>query len=86
MPILSSADTASRAALDLTQALQHLHADLSYAPLSDNTITTLKELSDIFNNTTIKNPTLPSSSHPDTPEIPRVETNEAGEATSVEEV
>ena len=38
-------------------------------PLSDNTITSLKELSDIFTNATIANLTLPSSSRPDTPKL-----------------
>ena len=86
VPILSSADKATREALELTEALQHTHADLSYAPLSDNTITALKELSNIFTNATIADPTLPLSSHPDTPKLPRVKTREAGEATMVEEV
>ena len=58
MPILSSADTATRATLELTEALQHPHADIPYAPFSDNTITALKEISDIFTNATISNPTL----------------------------
>ena len=58
MPILSSADTATRSALELTEALRHPHADLPYAPLSDNTITALKEISYIFTNVTIANPTL----------------------------
>ena len=66
--------------------MQHPHADIPYTPLSDNTITSLKELSDIFNSTTISNPTLPSSSHPDTPKLPKVKNREAGEATRVEEV
>ena len=85
-PILSSAHTATRAALELIEALQHPHADLTYATLSDNIITALKELSDIFTNATIANPTLPSSSHPNTPKLPRVKTRKAGEPTRVEEV
>ena len=60
MPIISSADTATRAALDLTEALQHPHANLPYTPLSDNTIPALKEISDIFTNANIANPKLPS--------------------------
>ena len=86
MPILSSADTAIRAALELTEALRHPHADLPYAPLSDNTITSLNEFSEIFTNETITNRTFTSSSHPNTPKLPRVKTSEAGEATRVEEV
>ena len=54
--------------------------------MSDNTINTPKELSYIFTNATITNPTLPPSSHPDTPELPRVKTWEEVEATRVEEV
>ena len=69
--------------MELTEALQNPHADLPYAPFSDNTITALKELSDIITNETITNPTLPSSSHPDTTKLPRVKTREAGEATRV---
>ena len=42
--ILSSADTATRAELELTEALQHPHADLPYASFSDNTITLLKDI------------------------------------------
>ena len=60
MSLLSSADTATRAALDLTEELQHLNADLSYVTLRDNTITELKEISNIFTNVTQANPTLPS--------------------------
>ena len=86
MPILSSSDTATQVALYLTEALRHPHADLPYAPFSDNTITELNELSDIFTNANIANPTIPSSSHLDTPKIPSVKTCEAGEATRVEEV
>ena len=66
--------------------MKHPHADLPYAPLRGNTITALKELSDIFTSVTIANTTLPSSSQPDTPKLPRVKTSEAGEATRVEEV
>ena len=54
--------------------------------MSDTTTTELKELSDIFTDATRANPTLPSSSHPDTPKLPRVKTREAGEAKRVEEV
>ena len=61
-------------------------ADLPYSPLSDDTIKSLKELSDIFTNENIANPTIPSSSHPDNPKLPRVKTRVAGEATRVEEV
>ena len=86
MPILSSADTATRASLDLTEELRHPHADLPYSPLSDDTIKSLKELSDIFTNENIANPTIPSSSHPDNPKLPRLKTRVAGEATRVEEV
>ena len=86
MPILSSDDTATRVSLDLTEALQHPHSGLPYAPLSDNNITPLKGLSDIFTNANITNPALPSSSQPDTPKLSRVKTREAGEATKVEKV
>ena len=86
MPIWSSDDTETRAALELTEALQNPHADLPYAPLSDNTITLLKEISDIFTNATITNPALTSSSHPNNTELPRVKTREAVEDTRVEEV
>ena len=54
--------------------------------MSDNNITSLKELSDIFTNATIANPTLPSSSRPDTPKLPMVKIRETGEATREEEV
>ena len=67
MPILSSSDTATQVALYLTEALRHPHADLPYAPLSDNTITSLNEFSEIFTNETITNRTFTSSSHPNTP-------------------
>ena len=86
MPNLSSSETETRAALELTEALRHPHTSTPYAPLSDNTITELKELSDIFTNKTIDNPALPSSSHPNTPKLPIVKTSKAGEATRVEEV
>ena len=86
MPSLSSEVTATRAALELTEALCHPHNSTPYAPLSDNTITALKELSEKFTNATISASALPSSSHPDTPRLPRVNTREAGEATRVEEV
>ena len=86
MTILSSADTATRAALELTEALRHPHTNIPYATLSDNTITALKDLSYIFTNATTSNPELPSSSHLDTPKLPRVKTREAGEAKRVEEV
>ena len=72
--------------MDLTEALRHPQTSTLYAPLSDNTITALKQLSDIFNNATIADSSIPSSSHPDTPRLPRVKTSEAGEATRVEEV
>ena len=84
MPILSSDDTATRASLQLTEALQHPHTDLPYAFLSNNNITALKELSDIFTIETIAKPTLPSSYHPDTPKLPRVKIRGVGEATRVE--
>ena len=42
MPSLSSADTETGAALEITVALQHPHTNIPYAPLSDNTITALK--------------------------------------------
>ena len=83
-PILSSANIATRAALEPTEALQNPHADLPYATLSDNNITALKDISYTFTNETIANPTLPSSSHPNTPKFPRVKTRKAGEATRVE--
>ena len=86
IPILSSADTETRTPLELTEALQHPNSDLPYTPLIDNTITALKELSDIFTKAAITNTTLPSSSHPNTPKHPRVKNREAGEATRVEEV
>ena len=86
IPILSSADTATQSVLELTKALQHPHDDQPYEPFSDNTITALKDLSDIFTNANIANPTLPSSSQPDTPKLPKVKTRESGEATRVEEV
>ena len=86
MSSLLSADTATCAYLELTEALRHPHTNRPYALLSYNTITALKELSDIFTNANIAYPTLPSSSHPDTPKLPRVKTRDAGEATSVEEV
>ena len=54
--------------------------------MSDNTVTSLKELSDIFTNATIANPTLTSSYHPDTYKLPRVKTLDSGEDTRVEEV
>ena len=60
MPSLSSADTATREALELTEALQHTHNGIPYEPLSDNTITALKDISDIFTNATISNPSRPS--------------------------
>ena len=72
MPILSSADTETQAALELTEASHHPHSGLPYAPLSDNTITALKELPDIFTNATMTNPILPSSSRPDTPNLPHL--------------
>ena len=56
MPSLSSADTATREALELTEALRHPHTNIPYAHLSDNTITAIKDLSDIFTNATIANP------------------------------
>ena len=59
MPRLLSAETATQAALELTEALRHPHTSTTYAPLSYNTITALKELSDIFTNATIANPALP---------------------------
>ena len=86
MPSLSSANTATRAALELTESLRHPHTNIPYETLSDNTIKALKDLSDIFTNATIANPTLPSSSHPDTPKLPRVKTCKAGEVTRVEEL
>ena len=86
IPILSSANAATRSALELTEALRHPCADLPYTPLSDNNITALKKISYIFTNSAITNPTLPSSSNPDTPKLQRVNTGEAGEATRVEEV
>ena len=58
MPSLSSAKTSIQATLDLTEALRHLHTSIPYAPLSDNTTTALKELSDIFTNATIAESTL----------------------------
>ena len=54
--------------------------------MSDNKITAPKELSDIFTNAKIANPSLPASSLPDTPKLPRVDTCEEGEATRVEEL
>ena len=72
--------------MDLTEALRQPHTRTPYAPLSDNTITALKELSDIFTNATIADYALPSSSHPDTLKLTRVKTREAGEVTRVEEV
>ena len=84
MTSLSSADTATRLAIELTEALRHPYTNIPYVTLSDNTITALKELSDIFTNATIANPALLSSSRPETPKLPRVKTREAGEATSVE--
>ena len=66
IPILSSADTATQAVLELPEALQHPHADLPYAPLSDNTITALKELSDIFTNATIHTSIIISPQHSQT--------------------
>ena len=86
MPSLSSANTATRSAVELTESSRHPHTNISYAPLSDNTITKLKELSDIFTNATIANPALPASSHPDTTKLPRVKTRKAGEDTRVEEL
>ena len=86
MPSLSSANTATWAALELPEALRHPHTNITYARLSDNTITALKELSDIFTKSTIANPALPSSFHPDTPKLPRVKTRKAGEVTRVEEL
>ena len=86
MPILSSADIATQSELEQTEVFQHPHADLHYAPLSDNTIIALKELSDIFTSATIANPTLPLSYHPDTPKLPRVKNRKAEKATRVEEV
>ena len=83
MPSLSSADTETQADLELIEALWHPHTNIPYAPFSDNTITELKELSDIFTNATTDNPTLPASYHPDTPKLPRVKTCEAGEAKRV---
>ena len=59
MPSLSSADTATCTALEIRKELQHPHAGLPYATLSDNTITEIKELSYIFTNATIASPTLP---------------------------
>ena len=72
--------------MELTEALRHPHTITPYAPLSDNTIIALKELSEIFTNATIADSALPSSSHPNTPKLPRVKTREAGEDTRVEEV
>ena len=86
MSILSSSDTSTRAALDMAEALQHPHADLPYALLSDNTINALKKISDIFTNAAITKPTLPASSHPETPELPWVKTRDAGGYTRVEKL
>ena len=86
MPNLSPAETATRVALELTEALRHPHTSTPYAPLSYNTITALKELSEIFTNATISISALPSSSHPDTPRLPRAKTRKARQATRVEEV
>ena len=86
MPSLSSAEKAIRAALEMTEALRLPHTSTTYEPLSYNTITSLKELSEIFTNATISESALPSSSHPDTPKLSRMKTPEAGEATRVEEV
>ena len=72
MPIVSSADTSTRATSELKEALHHPLAYLPYALLSDNTTPTLKKLSYIFTNATISNPSLPLSSHPDTSKLPRV--------------
>ena len=44
IPILSSADKATKAALELIEPLKHLHDDLPYAPFSEKTITALKEI------------------------------------------
>ena len=86
MPNLSSAKTATRAALELTEASRHPNTRTLYAPLSDNTITEIKELSEIFTNATIANSAIPLSSHPNTPRITRVKNREAGEYTRMEEV
>ena len=86
MPSLSPAETATRESLELTEALRHPHTSTPYETLSDNTITALRELSEIFTNAAIADSTLPSSSYPDTPKLPRVKTREAEEATRVEEV
>ena len=68
MPTLSSANTESRSALELSEALKHPHPTQHLAPLKENTLTEFKELSAILSDATTKKyhfqhqltPTLPN--------------------------
>ena len=93
MPTLSSTDTSARAALELFEALKHPHPKQCFAPLKNNALAALKELSAIFSDTTTKTTALTTSDNPSTTKMirareapPRVESRKAVEATRLEEV
>ena len=71
MPTLSSANTAARAALELSEALKNPHPTQTFSPLNDNTLTEIKELSAILSDTTTKIIAITTSANPSTTELTR---------------